>query len=150
MTTQLQYAQFGTSGRERGATSIVQPTDRESGVSCTECGITTGPWPIVPSVRSLPGNDTDLRTLIRFSDSYNPIPHLRESLGDDFDVYIDGLRDESVRAFWSGQQAPGTLDELLTCLAYEIAVMPYLGTSENNATKLCRWFLDGIRRTCSP
>ena len=150
MVTQLQYARFGISCRGCGATLIVQPANRESGICCTECGIRNGPWPSVPIVGSLPDNNTDLKTVIRFSDSYNPIPHLRESLGDDYDTYFNGLRDASIKAFRSGQQAPGTLDELLTCLAYAIAVMPYLGISEDNATRLCRWFLDGIRRACSP
>ena len=104
----------------------------------------------MPNAALIPAGDASLRQLIRFADAYNPIPYLRETLGDDYEAYIKGIRDKSIAAFRSGQQAPGTMEELLTCLAYEISVMPYLGISEENATSRCRWFLDGIRRAFSP
>lgn len=103
------------------------------------------PCPAMPKIAALPMADADLKAFIRFSDSYNPIPYLRETLGDDYDVYLRESRSSCINEFRNGERASGKVGTLLACLAHEIAMMPFAGVSEENATKLCRWFLDGIR-----
>jgi hypothetical protein len=132
-----------------GQQIIVDPSERMTPTKCPACGKSHGTFGDMPNAALIPPNDASLTQMIRFSHAYNPIPNLRETLGDDYEAHINAIRDKSITAFRSGQQARETLEELLTCLAYEIAVMPYLGLSEDDATTLCRWFLDGIRRACS-
>jgi hypothetical protein len=142
----LEFSRFALTC-DCGQRIVVDSSERMSATQCPSCGKSHGIFGNVPNAILIPPDDASLTQMIRFSHAYNPMPHLKETLGDEYKAYINAIRDKSIAAFQSGQQAPGTLEELLTCLAYEIAVMPYLGISEGDATRLCRWFLDGIRRT---
>lgn len=145
LTGPLEFSRF-TFMCDCGQQIVVDPSVRMSPTPCSACGKSHGPFGRMPNAVMIPNPDAPLIEMIRFSKAYNPIPQLRESLGPDYPAYIERLRDRCITAFQAGGQAPGTRDELVICLAYEIAVMPYLGISEENAARLCRWFLDGIRR----
>lgn len=61
---------------------------------------------------------------------------------------------ENARALWSrlasafraGQPLDAAADELLLCLAYDLAVAPYIGTPQSQQLAFWQWLLDGLRR----
>lgn len=148
LTRPLEFSRF-TFTCDCGQRIVVAPSIRMSPTQCSACGKSHGTFGQMPNAVMIPTADASLTDMIRFSNAYNPIPRLRESLGPDYKTYIERLRDRCITAFRAGEQAPGTGEELLICLACEIAIMPHLGISQENATRLCRWFLDGIRRATS-
>jgi len=145
---QIEFSGFRTACKQCGEAVSVRIEERVCGVRCAECGSHNGPWPNVLSAEMLPDlNSTNLQTFIQFSNAYNPIRYLRAHLGTGFELYVNTLSARFIPAFKADQKAVGTVGELLTILAYQIEVMPYLGVSADNARKLCRWFVEGIERS---
>ena len=145
METPFQFARFGTTCRGCCATLIVEPTDRDSGVTCKECGIVNGPWPNVTSDESLPDNGADLRVMIRFSDSYNPLPHFQSLWGNEYRTRVSELWDRCVRAYKGLEAPPSDVRELLMCLQYDIVLGPALGVPEPHKLSFLHWLIDKIR-----
>ena len=145
MAALFKFAPFGTSCRGCGATLIVQPTERDAGVICKECCIDNGPWPSVPIDDSLPARDADLRAIIRFSDSHNPLPHFQSLWGDEYRTQVAELWDRCVRAYKERESPPSGLGELLMCLQYDIVLGPALGVPEPHKLPFLHWLIDQIR-----
>ncbi len=142
---ELKFAPFSF-GCACGRRIIVNTHERDLTTICPDCGESFGVFGGAPDLSSLPGPDASLAEMIGFSNAYNPLPHLRREHGNAAaDALIDEIRGRFVSAFRNGEPTPGTVDEILIAMAYDSAIFPMLGISEENASRLMRWFIEGIR-----
>ncbi len=141
----MEFLPFGF-GCDCGQPIVVKPDERHQPIKCLACGKLHGPFGDTPALESLPARDSSFIELIRFADAYNSAPHFRKRWGDDYQSNVGSLSGRYVQAYKSGALASGPLDELLLCLAHDVAVGPYLGVPEPHTLAFLRWLIDGIRQ----
>ncbi len=100
----------------------------------------------LPTLDALPGTDATLQQIIRFAHSVDPTALFRERWGDDYQQNVRALWDRCVQSYKAGVEAPGSIEELLMCLAYDVVLGPYLGVPEPYKRPFLLWLIDGVRR----
>ena len=98
----------------------------------------------MPSHDVVPGKDATLRDFIRFSDTFNPLPHFQEQWGDDYTARVRELWEQCVRAFEDNAATEADIGELLMCLQYDIVLGPALGVPDPHKLRFLRWLTDAI------
>ena len=83
------------------------------------------------AISSLPQPDAELRELLAFCRANNPSQEFEERWGSDCRDRVRELWGESTHAFKAGSPTGHSPDELLMCMAYDVAVAPYIGVPED-------------------
>jgi hypothetical protein len=107
---------------------------------------TKSPWKM-PAPEELPGTDATLERIIRFAQSVDPVTHFRDRWGEEYKTNVRALWERSIESFKAGTAMPAPPDEMLMCLAYDVALGPYLGVPNPHKLPFLRWLLDGVRKS---
>lgn len=83
------------------------------------------------SISCLPGPDASLGELIKFCRSNDPSQEFKERWDSEFVEHVRELWAASTHAFKAGRATGYDQDEVLMCMAYDVAVAPYLGVPED-------------------
>jgi hypothetical protein len=97
------------------------------------------------AIKTLPGPDASLRQLIEFCGNHDPTTEFRERWGSDFQIKARDLWADSTDAFKNQRFSSADADELLLCMAYNVAVSPHLSIPEATSHAYLHWVLRELR-----
>ncbi len=100
----------------------------------------------LPKLEALPGTDATLPQIIRFAQSVDPTALFRDRWGKVYQQNVAALWEHCVQSYKAGVEAPGSAEELLMCLTYDVVLGPYLGVPEPHKRPFLVWIIEGVRR----
>jgi hypothetical protein len=103
------------------------------------------PKPSLPTLETLPQTDASLYQIIRFARSAEPTEYFHDLWGEQYRTKVQALWDRCLQSFKAGTAVEGEPEELLMCLAYDIALGPYLGVPDPHKLFFLRWLIAGMR-----
>ena len=99
------------------------------------------------SAKDLPKPNASLKTIIRFSRKNDPLLVFIEKWGDKYKERTEALWNQCVAAYKNQDMMNKSVEELLFCLSYDIALGPYLGVPDPHKLPFLRWLIENIRST---